>query len=97
MHFDKQQFLDEVNSIVGSVYDRFYLDEKIDLFLEKMKQLVESRPPSFAEFVEDLSKEGFNMNFKLLNNEKQLWKSAAPKIFYRLGESMKNRKIREEA
>ncbi len=35
-----QLFPDEVNSITGTIYDCFYLDSKIDLFLEKMRQMM---------------------------------------------------------
>ncbi len=132
-------FPDEADILVKTVHDCFYLDEKIDLFLEKVRQLVESKPPSFAEFVEDLSKEGFNTSFKLLNDtsfkllndgkqgidaEKELFKALSndmqtnykrlciereyftsltrekeykPKVFYRLGESMGNRRLRRGA
>ncbi len=36
-------FPEEANALTGTVYDCFYLDEKIDLFLEKMRQLVERK------------------------------------------------------
>lgn len=38
-------FPKEANTLVGTVYDCFYDDNKIDLFLEKMKQLTEFVSP----------------------------------------------------
>lgn len=106
-------FPDEVNALTGTVYDCFYLDSKIDLFLEKMRQLVErkedvviyDKPVTVYEV--DAEKEFWksgaayakaSMDFKakehILRMLRGAEESGEPKVFYRLGESMENRRLR---
>ncbi len=85
----------EVNAITGTVYDCFYLDEKIDLFLEKMKQLVE-RKEDVVIYDKPITTYDAVYENKLSEFPKEGIEVKLPydKQFYRLGESMENRKLR---
>ena len=115
-----QLFPDEVNSITGTVYDCFYLDSKIDLFLEKMRQMVERKEDvvAYGKLIGTTYEDYLNDGKQEIDAEKELWKAGAkyaqssmdfkakehvsrllgeseePKVFYRLGESMENRRLR---